>query len=169
MNTFFEILKYILPSLVVFATAYYIAKKFFDAKYNSEVLEYNKTIHDQKFPLKLQAYERLILFCERIDVNNLMLRLINSEIKGNQLAHAMLIAIQKEYEHNIAQQLYVSDNLWKIVNQAKDNILNLVSAHTNTGGTAQEVAREIRNNSAEVSQSLEIAKAAIKEELRTLM
>lgn len=172
MNTVFEILKYILPALVVFATAYYILKKFLDAKYHLEVLEYQKSIANTKLPLKLQAYERLMLFLERIDINTLIFRLNSSEITGKQLSNSMLISVQKEYEHNLAQQLYISDSLWKIIGQAKDNVLALISESAmdlNHEATNANFINAVLANNQAATSSLEIAKSAIREETKTLL
>ncbi len=172
MEGFLEILKYVLPSLVVMGTAYYILKKFLDAQYRKEVLDYRKTMSDQKLPLKLQAYERLMLFCERIDINNLLYRLLNSEMTGEQLAQSLIVAIQKEYEHNLAQQLYVSDNLWRIIDQAKNNVLELITSTSSNMGsnyTSSALTSSIQRDQETASQSLAIAKKAIREEVQQLL
>lgn len=172
MSDILEILKYVLPSLVVLATAYFILKKFLDAKYSLAALEYGKEMAEKKLPLKLQAYERLMLFCERIDVNNLLFRLYTPEINGEHLSKAMLVSIQKEYEHNLAQQLYVSDSLWKIISQAKDNVLALITdtaSKGNASSSATIFVNALQKERQAATTSLEIAKTAIREETRSLL
>lgn len=172
MSDILEILKYVLPSLVVLATAYFILKKFLDAKYSLAALEYGKDMAETKLPLKLQAYERLMLFCERIDVNNLLFRLYTPEITGEHLSKAMLVSIQKEFEHNLAQQLYVSDSLWQIITQSKDNVLALITttASQQTGDyTSAVFVDTIQKERQAATTSLEIAKTAIREETRSLL
>ena len=46
---------------------------------------------------------------------------------AQELRNAMLIAIQQEYEHNITQQVYVSEPLWEIIKIARDEAVNFVA------------------------------------------
>ncbi len=167
-----EILKYILPALIVLATAYFILKKFLDAQHAKSVLEYRSKMVDQKLPLKLQAYERLMLFCERIDLKNMVLRLRNSNMRVSDLTTVMLVTIQKEYEHNLAQQLYVSDSLWKILQLSKDNMVSIVSDFSskfNQEDLAEDFANLLIVASAADDNPLFAARQAIKEEIKLIL
>ena len=101
MTTILEILKYTLPSLVVFATSYYLLKQYISGQYELRALEVKASYSKQAIPLKLQAYERLLLFCDRISLPSLLLRLRDQNMTAGQLKNAMIISVQKEYEHNI--------------------------------------------------------------------
>ena len=68
METFLEILKYSIPALIVFATVYTIMKKYMDNQYALESLKFRQGQNQDILPLKLQAYERLMLLCERISI-----------------------------------------------------------------------------------------------------
>jgi hypothetical protein len=72
--------------------------------------------------MRLQAYERLILFLERISPDTLLLRLKNQGRTNYDLHLAILQQIRSEYEHNISQQLYVSDELWSRVKETKEKV-----------------------------------------------
>ncbi len=169
---FAEILKYTIPALVVLATAYLVLKQFLASKEKLALLEYRKEMAGQNLPLKLQAYERLMLLCERVDMKNLVFRLLTKEITPQNLSNAMLVSVQKEYEHNLAQQVYVSDSLWKIVTQAKDNVQTLINksvADLPEGGTSEDLLNILQDNSVVASRSLEIAKGAIRAEIKTII
>jgi hypothetical protein len=169
---FAEILKYTIPALVVLATAYLVLKQFLTSKEKLALLEYQKEMAGQNLPLKLQAYERLMLLCERIDMKNLVFRLLTKEITPQNLSNGMLVSVQKEYEHNLAQQVYISDSLWKIVTQAKDNVQTLINksvAELPEGGTSEDLLNILQDNSVVASQSLEIAKSAIRAEIKTII
>jgi hypothetical protein len=127
ISTFLEILKYSIPALIVFATVYFILKKYLNQQYNLEVLRFKQQESKNTLPLKLQAYERIALFCERISPDQLVYRLNSPQMTGRALQKSMMIAVQKEYEHNLSQQIYVSENLWKIVSLAKNEVLNIIS------------------------------------------
>lgn len=127
MTTVLEILKYVLPSLIVFGTAYLLIKKFLDAQYHIKALELKASYSKDAIPLKLQAYERLILLCERVRVPQLLMRLKDREMTAKDLKNAMVISVQKEFEHNMAQQLYCSGKLWDIITLAKNDTITLIT------------------------------------------
>lgn len=127
METFLEIVKYTAPALIVFMTVYFIMKKYLDQQWAMENLKYKQAQSKDILPLKLQAYERLMLLCERISTPNLTYRVGVSDMNKDQLKSALIIAIQQEYEHNLTQQIYVSDSLWDIVTLAKNQTIELIS------------------------------------------
>lgn len=127
MNVFLEILKFTIPGLIVFATAYFILKQYLD---NQRILKQIELKRDQQgttTPLRLQAYERLSLFCERINLPSLMLRIRQDGMSAGQFKALLLLNIQQEYEYNITQQVYVSDQLWEIIKIARDDSVNTIS------------------------------------------
>ena len=128
MESFLEILKYSIPALIVFATVFYLFRNFLNQQYQLEDLKFRQSQSKEVLHLKLQAYERLMMLCERISLDNLTYRMVNPEMGVKELRNSMLIAIQQEYEHNITQQVYVSENLWKIIKLAKDQMQNIISS-----------------------------------------
>lgn len=172
MSEFLEILKYILPALVVFATVYILIKRFLDQQYGLEQLQYRQKQLEVTLPLKLQAYERLLMLCERIAIPNLMMRLQVPDGTVEQLHKAMLVAIQQEYEHNLTQQIYVTDSLWQIITMAKNQVSDIVStaaqsidpsAHGSLiASEAIEIMRQTKVN------PLDTAKKSIRKELSVL-
>lgn len=136
MSDFLEILKYVLPSIIVFLTVYFVLKQFLAHQY---LLELNKSKKDKQKDilfLKLQAYERIAMFCERIALDNLFYRLLHADMGVDELRNAMLIAVQQEYEHNMTQQIYISENLWNIVKIAKDQTQEIISKSEGTSTVA---------------------------------
>ncbi len=126
-ESFFEILKYTLPSVIVSVIIYLLFKNYLNQIYKLQTLKQNKNQNKGMLTLRLQAYERLIMFCERISIDNLVYRINHADMGVRELKNAMLIAIQQEYEHNITQQVYISENLWEIIHLAKDQLQNLIS------------------------------------------
>jgi hypothetical protein len=84
---------------------------------------------DQKIilPLRLQAYERIVLFLERMAPNNLILRINRPEMSALQLQAALVRSIREEFEYNLSQQLYVSSRVWELVRNAKEETISLVN------------------------------------------
>ena len=138
MHEFLEILKYILPSLVVMATAWLLLKSFLNTqeeiqkqelkKKNEELLLKLKQ-EDKKYitPIRLQAYERIVLFMERISPQSLIFRVQKPGQKVFQLQNALLKSIRDEYEHNLSQQLYISKESWAMVRAAKEEVVNIIN------------------------------------------
>ena len=137
-----EIIKFTIPALIVFLTIYFLGKQFFANQTSQKVLDDRMQHRDKTMAIKLQAYERLVLFCDRIDVVNLALRLSAKDLSADDMTKAMLISIQKEYEHNLAQQIYVSDKLWQIISQAKTSTANLITTARN-GLTKDATANDL--------------------------
>lgn len=115
-----DILKIGLPAAIVFATAYYMLKRQSETMLAQRRLDIKKSNQQQILPLKFQAYERLAVFCERSDLNNLMARFYDTDQTVGSLLFLMVGAIKQEYEHNVSQQVYVSDQLWQILKMARD-------------------------------------------------
>ncbi len=122
-----EIIKITVPALIVFFTVYTLLKQFLDGQYKARMLEFKQNQNNTTIPLRLQAYERLSLFCERISIPNLILRLRTDGMDATELRLALMLGVQQEFEHNITQQVYVSDQLWQIVKIARDDTINIIN------------------------------------------
>ena len=127
MKDLLEIVKIILPSLIMLAAVYYIVGGFLR---NSEKRRTQKAIRgNQKLitPLRLQAHERLALFLERITPELLVMRANYSDKTCEQLYTELVQTIRAEYEHNLSQQIYVSIEAWKSVKNAKNYTIALIN------------------------------------------
>jgi len=138
MHETLEILKYILPSLVVLLTAWLLLKSFLNtqeeiqkkdlqAKIEELQLQIKKEDKRHLTPIRLQAYERIVLFLERIAPQSLVFRVQKPGQKVFQLQNALLQSIRDEYEHNLSQQLYISKESWAMVKSAKEEIVQLIN------------------------------------------
>ncbi len=132
LEIIFEIIKITVPALIVFFTVHTLLKQYLANQYKLSSLEFRQNQQKTTVPLRLQAYERLSLFCERISIPNLVLRLRTENMTATDLRMAMMLAIQQEFEHNITQQVYVSDQLWQIIKIARDDALNIINLVFNT-------------------------------------
>lgn len=167
-----QILVAVLPSIVVFLTAFYLIKQFTADRSAERGTDLRKEDRKQLLPLRLQAYERLALFAERIQPGALLLRVH----KGNMSArmfHAELVAtVREEYDHNVTQQIYVGDKVWSKVRQAKEETIRLVNlSYEQTGDNASgtELSRHIFENVSRLSHTpSQECLVAIKEDVRRL-
>lgn len=127
MNELFEISKYILPLIVLLIAIMIILNHF--AKREKTKLKFDLIKANNKLitPVKLQAYERIVLFLERIRPDALALRLTKSKMTSKQIQIQMLSTIRNEFNHNLSQQLYLSDETWAAVVYAKEQITRMVN------------------------------------------
>ena len=78
-------------------------------------------------PIRLQACERIVLFLDRIAVNNLIMRINRPEMNALQLQAALVGAIREEFEYNLSQQLYVASKTWVLVKNAKEETIRMIN------------------------------------------
>lgn len=127
MEVILEILKYILPALIVFFTAYFsirILIKNDQRKRDYEIIMKNKQVVT---PIRLQAYERLTLLLERISPDALVMRISKDNLTVKQLQNQLLQTIRAEFDHNMSQQIYISPQAWEVVKSSRENIVKLIN------------------------------------------
>ena len=156
----------ILASVVILvAGAVYVTKMVMEAKSKIAALASAKKTQPVVLPLRLQAYERMALFLERIDPNQLVLRIHSAGLTVSQEQNLLLTAIRSEFEHNISQQIYLSDAVWQKVCDAKgdiESIINTVAGDYDKDADSREFAETILAVSAEkpvVELAIQILKA----------
>lgn len=127
MNTVAIILVSVLPSLIVAVSAFFIVKYFIENDQKKRVLELKFQSKNITTPVRLQAYERMALFLERIEPNQLLFRVNNPELTAAQMQAVLLSTIRSEYEHNMSQQIYISPEVWESIKRAKENVVNAIN------------------------------------------
>jgi len=123
----FDIIKYTIAGLGVVWIAFYLVRPYLDRSESMQLVELKKTISSQTLPLRLQAYERVVLFIERINPSNMLIRLNNPDYSAAELYVLIVAELRNEYQHNVTQQIYVSTNTWAIVKRLKDETLGVVN------------------------------------------
>jgi hypothetical protein len=127
MTDFFEILKYILPSTIVFLAVYFVVNRFIEKEQNARLVDLRMNNQKLITPLRLQAYERMALFIERISLTNLVMRVQRSGITSRELQSELLSTIRSEFEHNLSQQIYMSNKLWKAIKDSKEDTIRMIN------------------------------------------
>lgn len=184
MSELLEFLKILVPSVVVLFVVFIMLREF--TKQNSKQLDYMS--NEQKLirlrlesqgksntekvslPLKFQAYERMSMFLERINLSNLVTRLIKPKITVGTLHSSLLSTIRDEYEHNMSQQLYISDTSWEHIKAAKEDVVRLINSNASkfnstddAGKFAQSIITDGYN---ENGNSIDKALAMLKHDVR---
>ncbi|MDY6800384.1 MAG: hypothetical protein SVU94_04080 [Bacteroidota bacterium] len=131
MTTIFEVLKYILPAIIVLLASWLVLKQMIkneQEKRNYEIISKNQQIIT---PIRLQAYERFALLLERISPESLIMRLNNPKMTAKQLQTEILNTIRSEFDHNLSQQIYVSPQAWELIKNARSTIVQIVNGCSN--------------------------------------
>lgn len=148
LSVLLDVIKLTVPGLIVFFTVKTMLKQYFSHQQQSEMIKMQKGKQEHTLPLRLQAYERLSLFCERISLSGMILRTRQEGMNAAQLRLALLLAIQQEFEYNITQQVYVSDQLWQIIKISRDDAVQVITQAceaVDLKGDARNLAEAIMN------------------------
>jgi len=122
-----DILKFTLAGIGTVYAAFYLIKPHLDKTESLQLMELKKTVSNQTLPLRLQAYERIVLFIERVNPASMLLRLHSTGLSAAELHSIVANEIRNEFQHNITQQIYVSSRAWAVVNRVKDDTLSIVT------------------------------------------
>ena len=156
MEQFIEILKITIPALAIMLTTFYLVKSFLNSSEKLRKTEYMIRSHEITVPLRLQAYERITLFLERISLDSLLMRSNQPGMTSRQLHTELLTNIRNEYEHNLSQQVYMSIQAWEMVKNARAQmikIINTAAEKTNPALPAIELSKQILENMSEYPKS----------------
>ena len=128
MEALADILKITIPALIVFLTSYFLLRNMIrndqDKRRQELILQNSRTVT----PIKLQAYERIILFLERISLESMLVRVSTSDMTASQLHSVLLTTIRSEFEHNLSQQIYMSQQAWEVAKNARTNMIKIINS-----------------------------------------
>jgi hypothetical protein len=122
-----DIVKYIFAGMAIVGAAFYMVKPYLERDEKIQLLEFKKALNNQTLPLRLQAYERLVLFIERVNPTNMLIRLHDPAYSAHELYSLVVEEIRNEYQHNITQQIYVSPRAWSVIKRVKEDTLGIVN------------------------------------------
>jgi hypothetical protein len=137
-----EILKYVVPALVVMFTSGWLVKRFFLQQNEMHLQEQKQKTSAEMLKVRLQAYERILLFLERIRPQNLILRNDYSQMDAAGYHRQLLENIRLEFEHNLVQQLYISPKAWEKLVIAKNRVTRIINEAGNKK-SGQQTAGEL--------------------------
>lgn len=171
LDRIIELLSYTIPSVVTGVVAYY----FFVNHTNNEERKMKLTLlkenQKQALPIKLQAYERMTLYLERISPSSLVIRIPSVNDDKNAYANSIINTISQEFEHNIAQQIYISDKCWNVIIASKNATIQLVkkAQADTTINNAQELREGILKATLNIPPPSITALAFIKDEVQSFI
>ena len=161
---------YLITTLAVLATLalagwifYLLAKRYFENQQKQQLLQMKLDERRETLkvvtPIRLQAYERLALFLERISPNSLVLRCYQPGMDLKMLQGVMTKNIRDEWEHNLSQQVYLDPATWARIRESKDEMINLVNSSAVTLTDTDDPTRLAASIFASAAQHLPTDKA----------
>lgn len=140
MDNLIEILKLTIPAALVLYAMYLVIRSFLTARMDEMKAALRQKNQEVVTPIRLQAYERIILLLERINPQNIISRLNNPEFLAREFQQLLVMEIRQEYNHNLSQQLYMSDEAWAYVTAAVEDTISLINE---AGGRTTPEAKSI--------------------------
>ncbi|HEY9046667.1 MAG TPA: hypothetical protein VIN08_12260 [Ohtaekwangia sp.] len=123
MNALIEFGKILIPASVVLYLAYLLVRTYVQKEIELRKLEIRGRSIETVLPSRLQAYERMTLFLERISPQNLLVRLNAPGMAAREFHQLLLSEIRNEYNHNASQQVYMSEEIWSYIKNAKEDLI----------------------------------------------
>ncbi|MBK8845833.1 MAG: hypothetical protein IPO27_04370 [Bacteroidetes bacterium] len=122
-----NLIMYLAVPLIMLGAVYVLIQKFLEREYKLKLIELKRMMMKDTLPMRLQAYERMILFLERISPNMLLLRHVDPSTTVREMQLHLIETIRSEYEHNITQQVYISPGAWIIIKNAKEEMVRIIN------------------------------------------
>lgn len=170
-DKYLELAFYTLPALITGGVAYYLFDNYFKDQQNTRRWLSQKENQKQALPLRLQAYERMALFLERINPSKLLIRV--APMSDDKVAYQNLLIhhIEQEYEHNLTQQIYITDECWTMVLTAKNTIIQNIRKTTadTTVADADKLREKILSNLLQDEVATNVALAFLKSEVSEVL
>jgi hypothetical protein len=123
MEVLIEFGKILIPASVVLYATYLLVRSFIQKEIDLKKLEVRGRSIETVLPNRLQAYERITLFLERISPQNLLIRLNAPGMTAREFHQLLLLEMRNEYNHNVSQQVYMSEEVWDLVKNAKEDLI----------------------------------------------
>lgn len=176
MDLILQLALIILPSGAIFMTVMLFLRRQSEKDVRNFQFELNNQLKQerQKFflPTRVEAYQRAVLLMERINPHSLVMRLHNPGLPAKALQSELLKAIREEYDHNVAQQLFVSAQGWEMVKNSKEEtvkIINIAGNLMQATSMGMDLSAKIFEICAEVGKlPTEITTDYLKKELQEL-
>ncbi len=146
MEHWIELLKILIPAALVVYAAYLLVRTFIVRDLELKRMEIRNKSIETVLPLRLQAYERMTLFLERIHPHNLLVRVNPGSIPAREFQQMLLNEIRNEYNHNVSQQVFMSAQVWELIRNAKEDLMltiNESAADLNSEATSMDLSRKI--------------------------
>jgi hypothetical protein len=165
----YQMFAYLLPAIVTGAVAFYFFRLHTKNEEGRRRYLLHKDSQKNTLPIRLQAYERMALFLERISIPSLVVRV--KPLSSNKMDYENLLIknIENEFEHNLSQQIYLSDECWSVIKASKNATIKAIrSAAMSQADTSDKLREDILNETMDKQSPSATALAYVKKEISEL-
>lgn len=170
MDTLIEFGKILIPASIVLYAAYLLVRSFIQKEIDLKRLEVRGKSIETVLPSRLHAYERMALFLERMSPQNLLVRLNTGALPAREFHQLLLAEVRNEYNHNVSQQIYVGEEVWELIKNAKEDLVVMINDSANEMGenaSSLDLAKKIfEKNMQKQVDPLAHALSALKREIQ---
>jgi len=166
---FFESIAYILPASVTGLTVYFIFRNMLKQQLGILRVQVLSEKKKEGLPIKLKANERMLLFCERIHPSKLVMRIPPISENPKDYANLLVTTIEQEFEHNLVQQLYISQQTWAAILAARKATIQTIRTAAENVNSAKNIQENILNEYSKRIPLTETTKEFIKKEVKDLL
>lgn len=168
----YDLLKITIPAILVLYTTYLMLRSFMQKHLDELYLSLRHKNQEVVLPVRLQAYERITLLLERVSPNSMIPRLNQKDMSARDLQRALVSEIRSEYNHNLSQQVYMSNDAWIYVSGAIEQLISLINEAGNEltdESSGLDLAKKVFEKNAQNDQdTLRGALTFIKNEIKEL-
>ncbi len=146
MEVLLDLLKILVPASVVLYAMYLVVRSFVIKEIELKKLEVRSRSIETVLPVRLQAYERMTLFLERTSPQNLLVRINQPGLTAREFHKLLLEEIRNEYNHNVSQQIYIGEEVWSHIKNAKEDLIleiNEASQSVHPEASSIDLAKKI--------------------------
>ncbi|HET9486584.1 MAG TPA: hypothetical protein VFO54_04080 [Chryseosolibacter sp.] len=146
MDALIEFGKILIPASVVLYAAFLFVRSFVQKDIDLKKLEIRGRSIETVLPNRLHAYERMTLFLERMSPQNLLVRLNTGSMPAKDFQQLLLTEVRSEYNHNVSQQVYISEEVWELIKNAKEDLIvsiNDAASELGEGATSLDLSKKI--------------------------
>ena len=122
-----EVLKYTVPALLVLLATCLVLWKMLQEDREKRAFELKRAAQKDITPLRLRGYERLALMLERTTPEALLRDLDVQNLTAQQISSLLMQKLRLEFDHNLSQQIYVSNETWEAVTDAREQMVLFLS------------------------------------------
>ncbi|WP_034891119.1 hypothetical protein [Gillisia sp. Hel_I_29] len=162
---------YILPAIIVGLVAFYFFRMYMLNEEKRRMFLIRKENQKEALPLRLQAYERMALYLERISFGKLLIRIKTDNLTAEEYANVLTSNIEIEFEHNLAQQIYITGECWNVIKTSKNATIGIIRKTLKQEGvtSADKLREVILAGLMEQQAPTETALDYIKKEVRSII
>lgn len=164
-----QMFAYLLPSVVTGVVAFYFFKMHTKNEDGRRRFLLHKDTQSNTLPIRLQAYERMALFLERISIPSLVVRVAPKSTDKNAYESLLIKNIENEFDHNLSQQIYLTDECWNVIKAAKGATIQMIrKAALSDADSADKLREDVLNETMDKQSPSNTALAFVKKEISDL-